>query len=522
MPAPQLKGTPLGAIGSSGQNSQTTDIDLPPEFGTSVVNAVIDQSGKLSSRCSIDRVTSDNADLTTALGIKRVYRHNKADGTSVMMCAGNGRIFSATATTLTSQSSGHTTDNWQFASLNGQIFACQVGKSLYSFDDDGANVAAVADPATPIAIHAAYGRLWALSSDGLTLEWSDILDGDDFAAGDSGSLDLDKLHQTSRSKGVAIVSFNRQIIVLCESQIIVLGLPDNLDPNGVSALHATDPSNYTTPIFLREVINNVGCIARDSVVQTGDDIMFLSQDGVRSLTRSMAEKEGPSPMTEASALNRNALVRNINTETPANIAACWHPGESWYQLFLPTTQEVWVFDLSSKVNGTNGPKTVIWRMSATRPAYCGAWFSDELMYYGTLGGLANNNLYDSSDSYTMTVTTGWLSLGAPDSLKHFKKLILSLTGGGGQTATVRWYVDFDENNVRTRTFTLETAADPDEYNVGQYNIAEFSTGLGTAEFGIQLSNSAKFIKLQIDLPVSASQVTLNNAQLFSQMGRVKA
>jgi len=180
-----------------------------------------------------------------------------------------------------------------------------------------------------------------------------------------------------------------------------------------------------------------------------------------------------------------------------------------------------VFDMSSKLeNGV--PKTVVWRTGTTRLIWCGTWFSDDKMYYGCIGGLARNNLYDTDDSYTMTVTTGWLSLGTPDSLKHFKKLILSLTGGGGQTATVRWSVDFDENNVRTRTFTLETANDPDEYNVGEYNVAEFSSGLGTAAFGIQLSNSAKFIKLQVDLPVSASAVTINNAQIFYQQGRVSA
>jgi len=509
MPAPRLQGAPLGAIGSSGQNSQTTDIDLPPNFGTEVVNAIIDQSGKLTSRASMIRVTADNANLTTTEAVERVYRHNKADGTSVMMCAGNGRIFSATATTLTSQSSGHTTDAWQFASLNGQIFAAQVGKTMQVYDDDGASAATVVDPAAPIAIHSAYGRLWALSSDGFTLEWSDLLDGDDFAAGDSGSLDLDLMHTVVRSPGVAIVSFNRQIIVLCKQQILVLGLATD-----------TDPNNTTTPIYLADSISNVGCIARDSVVQTGDDIMFLSADGVRSLTRSLQEREGPSPMQETSALNKNALVRIIDTEVAANITACWHPGEAWYQLFLPLTKEVWVFDLSSRLD--NGvPKTVIWRMG-TRPAYCGAYFSNDLMFYGTTGGLANNDLYDTDDSYTMTVETGWMSLGDPNSLKHFKKLILSLTGGGGQSATVKWYVDFDLNNVRTRTFTLETAADPDEYNVGEYNIAESSSGLGTAEFGIQLSNSAKFIKLEINLPVSASLVTINNAQLFHQMGRVKA
>ncbi len=517
MPAPQLQSKPLGALGSFGQNSQTSDIDLPSDFGTEVTNAVVNQSGRLSSRKSMDRVTSDNADLTTALGIKRVYRHNRADGTSQLWGSGNNRIFSSDGATLTSRSSGHSADLWQFATLNGKVFAAQASHSLRWFNETTFAETTQATPSNPRAIHSAYGRLWALSSDGWTLYWSVLLDGTDFAGAGSGSLDLTKMHTASRSIGVGIAAFNRQIVVLCDSALIVLAAAET----GAGTNGGMNPSDLTTPLFLRDYIPNVGCVARDSIVNTGDDLLFLSHDGVRSLTRSMQEKQGPAPMTETSALNKNVIVRNIDTETTSAIAACWHPGESWYQLFFPVTKEVWVFDVSTKVPQTSFPRTMIWRMG-TRPAYCGVYFSDDLMYYGTTGGLARNNLYDADDSYTMTIATGWLSLGAPDSLKHFKKLILSLTGGGGQTATVRWYVDFDENNVRSRTFTLETAADPDEWGTMEWGSFEWSTGLGTAEFGIQLSNSAKFIKIQVDLPVSASEVTVNNAQIFFQMGRVKA
>ena len=49
----------------------------------------------------------------------------------------------------------------------------------------------------------------------------------------------------------------------------------------------------TSNISLVEVIDGVGCIARDSIQDIGTDILFLSDTGVRSLGRIIQEKSAP-------------------------------------------------------------------------------------------------------------------------------------------------------------------------------------------------------------------------------------
>lgn len=500
---------PLGAIGSAGQNTQTDQIDLPPQFATAATNCYVDQSGRLTARKSIIRRTADNNDLTTTAGVKRIYRHNKANGTSEFVCSGNNRIFTGDTATLTSRSSGHSADLWQFATLNGKLFAAQASHSIRWFNETTWAETTFATPSNPRAILSAFGRLWALSSDGWTLYWSDLLDGTNFTTGASGSLDLSKLHTTVRSEAVAITALGRQIVVLCKSQIIVLGLADDLNPN-----------NSTTPIYMADSISGVGCAARDTVVATGDDVMFLAPDGVRSLRRSLAEQQGPASLNTLSLLNKNAVIDLLAAETSAAaVAACWDYKQSWYQVFFPTAEQVWTFDMS-RAQGGEGPATTVWQMG-TRDIYHGATWTDDAMWYGTVGGLADNSEYDATDSYNFVVETGWLSLGLSSTLKHLKTMLINARGGSGQTATLKWYVDFNEGAFRSATFTLSSAEAPAEYGIAEYNVDEFTTGITAVDSRMHLGNSAKFVKFVVSIPISGRTVTINNAQVFTNRGRIK-
>jgi hypothetical protein len=506
----QLRIKPLGALGGLGQNTESSQIDLPAEFATVAVNCFVNEHSRLSARKSMTAHTSTNTDLTATKDIERIYRHNKADASTIMVCSGNGRIFSATTTTLTSVSSGHSANLWQFASLNGKLFAAQVGHSLRWFNETTFAETTQATPSNPRAIHAAFGRLWALSADGSTLLWSDLLDGTNFTTGASGSLDLSKMHTVMRSPAIAVASFDRQIVVLCRDSIYLLGLSNDLNPNDV-----------TTPIYLMAHVPGIGTIARDSVVATGEDLLFLADDGLRSLRRSVAEQQGPAPMTDVSALNTTALMRTVNNESNlAKIAAAWNPEEGWFSVFLPTAKEVWQFDLSQKVPQINVPRVCVWRMGA-RPVFHAVYYSDDTMFYAGTGYLFVNETYDATDDYTMLVETGWLSLESPTSLAHLKALGLNLRGGSGQLGTLRWYVDFDETRSRTRTFWLGSVTSSSEYNVAQYNINEFSTGSASGDFKINIGGTCKFVKFEIAFPVEGSEITLNNAQAYYNMGRLK-
>jgi len=67
-----------------------------------------------------------------------------------------------------------------------------------------------------------------------------------------------------------------------------------------------------TSLTLADLITNVGCIARDSIVNTGTDVMFLSDTGVRSIARVIQEKSAP--INDISFNIRDDLVRYVTSQ----------------------------------------------------------------------------------------------------------------------------------------------------------------------------------------------------------------
>lgn len=507
-----LINTPLGAIGSAGMNTQQSNIDLPPQFGLLALNCYADDAGRPTARKSMALQSSANVDLGTS-HIYRGFRHNKSDGSSVMIMAGPDLLYrSSNGVTVTTLSGGtYTGYAWQFASLNGKVFAVLSGTTGSYFDESTWARTNLTTPGsvTFAGIHSAYGRLWAIT--GTTLYWSDLLDGTNFSTGASGSMDLQKLHTQFRDTAIAVTSFNRQIVVLCRNSIFVLGLADDLNPN-----------NTLLPIYLRDFVPNVGCAARDTVVSTGDDVLFISDDGVRSLSRSMSVQQGPAPLTDVSQLNKNYTVTNLVLgNSTLNLTATWHPKKAWYMVFAAATNEVWVFDFGQRVPGTQLPRLFIWRMGATKFPRCGLYFSDGLMWYGSKSGMYTMESFDVTDAYTMSVTTGWLSLGGPERIDMYKRAMVNLSGGSGQTALLKWAVDFDDNTERSVGFTLDSSSVVYEYNVDEYTVAEYGSGAATAEVYMNLGGAGKVIKFTLEIPVQGYAVTLNNMLVFTKQGRIR-
>ncbi len=124
---------------------------------------------------------------------------------------------------------------------------------------------------------AAYGRIWVadIVGDRQTVYFSRLLDGSDFNGGDSGSLALNSVFPNN-DQIVALAAHNGFLIIFGSNNIAIYANPIDV-----------------TTLTLQEYIPNVGCIARDSVVSTGTDVIFLSNGGVRSLTRVIQEKSLP-------------------------------------------------------------------------------------------------------------------------------------------------------------------------------------------------------------------------------------
>lgn len=509
MAAGALVGQTLGPIGAFGMNTQTSPLDLPPQFATQAFDCIVDESGQPRLRQAAVLYSSANVDLG-ANYIARMHRHGKADGTLLqVMSGGTGHIFSSDGSgTVTTRDTQFGLADWQFASLNGKIFAAHVAGPFRQFDESTWAAATISTPSQPTGIHAAYGRLWAIK--GSTLYWSDLLDGTNFTTGASGSLDLQKIHTQFRDTAVAVTSLNSQIIVLCRNSLFILGLAADKNPN-----------NTLTPIYLRDFLSHTGCISRDSVVSTGDDVLFLADDGLRSLTRSMTETQGPVPLTDASALNKQYVVDNlINASGAARLCAAWHPEKAWYMVFQPDAGYVWVFDFGNPVPQTRLPRLFIWRMGAgDRPLQCGVWWrystTFEGMEYGCTSGTYRMNTYTSTPAYSMTIRTGWLSCGDQARLDAFKRIMLSLANSNAQTVTVAWEVDGMSASSRSITFTANQTS----------SILETSSNEGSTadilEFFQNLGGLGKTIRLTVTIPNTGYGTAIHSAAIFFKQGRAR-
>jgi hypothetical protein len=93
---------------------------------------------------------------------------------------------------------------------------------------------------------------------------------------------------------------------------------------------------------LQDTINGVGCCARDSVVVTGTDVLFLSDSGVRSLARTIQEKSAP--LRDISANVRDDIVRDTAQETLANIKAVYSDVNAFYLITFPASKTTYCFD----------------------------------------------------------------------------------------------------------------------------------------------------------------------------------
>ena len=73
------------------------------------------------------------------------------------------------------------------------------------------------------------------------------------------------------------------VVVFCENSVYLV------DTNPLTAATAT-AGNATATFTIRQVSNKSSCVSHRAVAQVGEDLFYLSKDGVRSLKRTMAEE----------------------------------------------------------------------------------------------------------------------------------------------------------------------------------------------------------------------------------------
>ena len=333
----QIQTYSITAPGFYGLNTQDSSLDLASGFALTAVNCVIDKYGRIGARKGWSPVNVFNSNLNTS-PVKAIGQLVTDTGTEYVICAGNNKLFKVVDNTLVMLTYGGTppaptiTDsNWSIASLNEVLYFFQIGHEPLIFDPNVSTTQffRLSDktghtgsaPQADIVI-SAYGRLWTADTtdNKVTVQWSDLLEGQKWNAGTSGSLDITSVWPRGGDNITGLAAHNGFLFIFGRNCIVIYEGATDVLSSGV--------------FKLRDTVIGIGCIARDSIQNTGEDVIFLSDTGVQSLQRIIQEKS--SPFRDISKNVRDDLMTALTGENLKNVKSVYSPFESFYLLTIPS------------------------------------------------------------------------------------------------------------------------------------------------------------------------------------------
>jgi len=430
-----------------------------------------------------DVLTLSNGTTAATVTVATLSGSGVATVTITTEGAGYSALAALTSTVTTIATPHSHTGSYGFQRL-GDVGSLPTGYSTSSF--------------TPNCALSAYGRIWVadIVGDRQTVYFSRLLDGSDFTGGDSGSLALNTVFPNN-DQIVALGAHNGFLIIFGRNNIAIF----------------SNPIDVTT-LVLQDFIPNVGCISRDSVVSTGTDVLFLSDGGLRSLTRVIQEKS--LPFRDLSKNVRDELMARVNSETTKiAIKGVYFESDAFYLLMLPTVKEIYCFDLRTFLPD-GASRVTIWNKVEPKSFVV---TNAKKLYLGMTGYIGEYKDYlDDTSTYRMIYYTNYFDLGEATTQKILKKVNWVLIGGSGQEVVTKY--GFDYKDAYRAVTEILPVADVDEYNVGEYNIAEFSSNRVVAKFSEQMGGTGSVIQLGFETEINTEAVSIQKIDCYTKLGKM--
>jgi len=363
-----------------------------------------------------------------------------------------------------------------------------------------------------------YGRMFVggVTEEKAVMYYSVLLDGDDYTGSGSGLLDLKKVWDNDEI--INIAPFFGQLVIFGKNNIAIYDNPD-------------DVANMS----LNEVISGVGLVNRDSVQAVGDDLVFLSATGLRSLNRT-TEKDKV-PLTDYSANIKDTLIRNIGQSTA--VKSVYLEDEGVYILTFTEKNITYAFDFKH-FTPNKAPRVTTWSFDNDREPAC---MIDTELYSGLLvgqkdGGIAGYEGYFDTDlawvssaaSYTNSGITAnvdsiWIPMGDSVAAAILKRLILVLEGGSGATLGVRWYTDYSMSSSRTTEIALNPAATSTTALYGAatslWGDVKYTPIYGLQEYKTPLTGRAKTLKINMNIVSNGFDASIQDLSIISLQGKIR-
>ena len=310
-----------------------------------------------------------------------------------------------------------------------------------------------------------------------------------FIKNDLINLNLREVFPSGHDEIVALQEHNGFLVIFCKNSIIIYSGAEG-NPNADT-------------FKLHDIIDGVGCIARDSVQHTGTDIVFLSDSGVRSLGRLIQEKS--LPMRDISKNIRSDLLRLVNDEKVSNedlstITSVYSPDEAFYLLTLPKNTTTFCFDARGALPD-GSLRVTTW---SDPIALCYTIRHDGSLVMGRQGGIyqykgfsdkvckeVNSALTYVSQTYLLSYFSNPLDFGNSTNLKFLKKFKMIIIGDSSAESTLNWGYDYSDAYSKQTFIPTTINAKTAFFGISEYGISSADAPTGaTPDFSLELIDPA--------------------------------
>jgi hypothetical protein len=545
----QLSISSVSAPGFLGLNTQDPSLEISNGFAGVAVNCVIDKFGRIGSRQGYTKVNTTSGTLGANV-ITVLHELIETNGLLTVLFFGNGKLFKLGFTTTGSAAEYNiaqygsnavpkaeytsglvalgnilevtyggpgtapvfNSGNWQAASLNGVVYFFQKGNDPIIYDpavstttfrrvsEKSGYVGTV--PQANVAI-SAYGRIWAANTqtNNATVSFSDLLSGHVWSTGTSGTLDVSRVWSNGADEITGLAAHNGFLFIFGKRQILIYA-------------NATTPSTMT----LSDTVSSLGCIARDSIQNTGKDVIFLSNSGLRSVLRTVQEKS--SPLGDLSKNIRNDFQQVVASESLSEITSVYSEKDGFYLLSCPSSDKVFCFDTKTVLED-GSYRVTIWN-NISPNSFCSRRNGDLLI--GQTGFVTKYTGYqDDTSSYRMEYYTNNADIGKDGLTSIIKKIKLTVVGGSNQAVSFFWGYDFTAN-YQSETVAIPTQA-VSEYGIAQYGanaspVAEYASGISLQELIAYGSGAGKIVQTGFEVDINGFPISFQKIEIQAKTGKL--
>jgi hypothetical protein len=413
--------------------------------------------------------------------------------------------------------------DWYLVNFHDFVIGFQNGKAPLVYN--GTTSSQVADGNAPKGAigTAAFGRVWAVDSDGHTIKYCALLDHTNWTTGDSGHIDMASIWPNN-DHVVAITAYNNFLVIFGSRNIVVWN-----DPSG--SVLGMNPATMKVV----DTVPGLGCLHQRTVQNVQGDLWFIgSNRELTNLARVLVESKSGQLTTlsiHVSDLLRDSIDNGSFDVT--RIRSAYSPKDRFYLLSLPQLSapgvspadevgKVFVFDTRALLEDgtarcvglwdTLVPTSIIMRQN-------GYWYSSLMTLTGRLGWYTGNEMYNHGN-YTMVFESGWLDITQKGYLLIMKRLKGLFLFDLSTTVVLKWAFDFD-TNFRKKQITWTTSGGNAQWGLSEWGIAEWGGGIDLSSKKITGTGTGQYIKVGFEATIAGGSFSAQELDIYAKVGRLK-